>query len=68
MIATACRFVARSLLELALALVFGGLLCGYLAFRILRRFVVSSPDDLERLAGVLLAALALVAARNRDRT
>jgi hypothetical protein len=56
------RLLARSLLELALLLVIGGLGVGYLAFRILRRLVTDEPDRLEELAGRAGVMLALIAA------
>ena len=62
------RLVARSLLELALALIILGGLVGYLAYRILRRVVTDEPDRLEQLAGRAGVVLALVAAAAQKRT
>jgi hypothetical protein len=64
----ASRLLARSLLEVAIALIVLGGLVGYLAFRVLRRLVTDHPDRLEELAGRAGVILSLVAAAAARRT
>jgi di/tricarboxylate transporter len=47
MIAAAARFLARVLVEFGLLLLLAGALFVFLAFRTVRRFLVSSEDPLE---------------------
>lgn len=58
-------FVVRASVELGLVLFFGSALFVFFAYRIARRFVVDTPDRLDRLAGPLATGLALVARSSR---
>lgn len=73
MIAAAARFLARVLVEFGLVLVLAGGLLLFVAFRTVRRFVVSGEDPLESYSRPLvhllhaLVELAGVAGAGRTR-